>query len=80
VMNFGRKKKMLHWSTPYSDELLYRVLARYHVRSGNTSPKMTTEELFGKRTNRLVWDLLANLNTLLNKMSSYWNADTLIFQ
>lgn len=71
---------MLHWfPTPYPDELLYSVLARYHVWSGNTSPKMTTEELFGKRTVRSVWDLPANLNVLLNQMGSYWDADQLIY-
>ncbi|GAB6513233.1 TPA: TnsD family transposase [Bacillus cereus] len=70
---------MLHWfPTPYPDELLYSVLARYHVWSGNTSPKMTTEELFGKRTVRSVWDLPANLNMLLSQLGSYWDADQLI--
>lgn len=72
--------KMLHWfPTPYPDELLYSVLARYHVWSGNTSPKMTTEELFGKRTVRSVWDLPANLNVLLSQMGTYWDADQLIY-
>lgn len=65
--------------TPYPDELLYSVLARYHVRSGNTSPKMTTEDLFGKRTVRSVWDLPANLNALLDNTGSYWSAEELIF-
>ncbi|MED3089729.1 TnsD family transposase [Bacillus toyonensis] len=70
---------MLHWfPTPYPDELLYSVLARYHVGSGNTSPKMTVEELFGKRTIRSVWDLPANLNSLLNQLGSYWDANQLI--
>ena len=70
---------MLHWfPTPYPDELLYSVLARYHVWSGNTSPKMTVEELFGKRTVRSVWDLPANLNDLLSQLGSYWDADQLI--
>ncbi|WP_162271994.1 TnsD family Tn7-like transposition protein [Cytobacillus oceanisediminis] len=73
-------KKMLHWfPTPYPDELLYSVLARYHVWSGNISPKMTIEELFGKRTVRSVWDLPANINILLNQMGSYCDADQLIF-
>ncbi|MGE7944840.1 TnsD family transposase [Lysinibacillus xylanilyticus] len=71
---------MLNWfPTPYPDELLYSVLARYHVRSGNVSPKMTTEELFGKRTVRAVWDLPANLNTLQSKTGDYWTAEQLIF-
>ncbi|BDH63603.1 TnsD family Tn7-like transposition protein [Ureibacillus massiliensis] len=70
---------MLHWfTTPYPDELLYSVFARYHVRSGNTSPKMAIEELFGKRTVRSVWDLPANLNVLLNQIGSYWNEEKLI--
>ncbi|WP_417898321.1 TnsD family transposase [Bacillus haimaensis] len=70
---------MLHWfPTPYPDELLYSVLARYHVWSGNTSPKMTIGELFGKRTVRSVWDLPANLNALLSELGSYWDADQLI--
>jgi hypothetical protein len=79
-MSSGRMKMVLHWfPTPYPDELLYSILARYHVWSGNTSPKLTTEELFGKRTVRSVWDLPANLNVLLNKLGSYWDADQLIF-
>jgi hypothetical protein len=70
---------MLHWfPTPYPDELLYSVLARYHIRSGNTSPKMTIEDLFGKRTVRSVWDLPANLNALLSQVGPYWNAEDLI--
>ncbi|WP_338028717.1 TniQ family protein [Gloeothece citriformis] len=31
---------------PYPDELLYSILARYHLRSGNNSPKITLKELF----------------------------------
>ncbi|WP_066070811.1 TnsD family Tn7-like transposition protein [Neobacillus soli] len=70
---------MMHWfPTPYPDELLYSVLARYHVWSGNTSPKMTVEELFGKRTVRSVWDLPANLNVLLSQLGSYWSDNQLI--
>lgn len=30
---------------PYEDEVLYSVLARYHVRSGNTSYKATMQDL-----------------------------------
>jgi len=36
--------------TPYPDESLYSVCARYHNRSGNVSPKWTLEELFGVST------------------------------
>ncbi|MGG0940638.1 TnsD family Tn7-like transposition protein [Brevibacillus centrosporus] len=33
--------------TPYPDELMYSVFARYHVRSGNVSFKSTLQDLFG---------------------------------
>lgn len=70
---------MLHWfPTPYPDELLYSVFARYHICSGNISPKMTIEELFGKRTVRSVWDLPANIDALLRQLGPYWNAEELI--
>lgn len=35
--------------TPYSDELLYSTIARYHVLSGNTLYCQTAEDLFGFR-------------------------------
>ncbi|UED69443.1 TnsD family Tn7-like transposition protein [Brevibacillus sp. HD3.3A] len=36
--------------TPYPDETLYSVCARFHSRSGNSSPKWTFQELFGLST------------------------------
>jgi transposase-like protein len=72
---------MLLWfPTPYPDELLYSVFARYHVRSGNTSPKISTEELFGTRTIRSVWDLPANLEILLKRLGPHWTPDDLIMK
>lgn len=41
---------ILQFPTPYPDELLYSVIARYHLRSGNQFWKHTLEDLFGKRT------------------------------
>lgn len=35
-----------YFPVPYPDELLYSVVARYHVRSGNKSFRQTHEELF----------------------------------
>lgn len=70
---------MLLWfPTPYPDELLYSVFARYHVRSGNTSPKMTTEDLFGKRTIRAVWDLPAHLDSFSSQVVGNWEAEEII--
>lgn len=52
--------------TIYPDELLYSVLARYHVWSGNLSPKKTIEELFGIRTITAVADLPSHIDDLAN--------------
>ncbi|MFS0562764.1 TnsD family transposase [Terribacillus sp. 179-K 1B1 HS] len=41
---------IIQFPTPYPDELLYSVIARYHIRSGNVFWKHTVEDLFGKRT------------------------------
>ena len=35
-----------YFPTPYPDELLYSVVARYHIRSGNKSFLQTHQELF----------------------------------
>lgn len=54
--------------TPYPDEVLYSVLARYHVRSGNTSPKATIQELFNSRTVTATVDLPATLRILVQNL------------
>ncbi|MBD2069534.1 TniQ family protein [Leptolyngbya sp. FACHB-671] len=54
---------------PYPDELLYSILARYHIRSGNTSPKLTLQELFGSRTAIATADLPSNLGAVASNLS-----------
>jgi hypothetical protein len=54
--------------TPYPDELLYSILARYHVRSGNISPKTTLLELFGSTTVTATVDLPSHLNALVQNL------------
>lgn len=49
---------------PYPDELLYSVLARYQVRSGNTSPKMTMTEVFGTSSVTAVVDMPSCIDAL----------------
>lgn len=71
---------ILSFPTPYPDELLYSIFARYHIRSGNTLPKITTEELFGKKTIRSVLDLPANLEAFLKELDVPWNVENLIYQ
>lgn len=54
--------------TAYPDELLYSILARYHVRSGNISPKATLRELFGSMTVTATTDLPSHLNALVQNL------------
>jgi hypothetical protein len=54
--------------TPYPDELLYSTIARYHIRSGNISPKITLQELFGSTTTIATPDLPSNLNYLSKQL------------
>jgi hypothetical protein len=54
--------------TAYPDELLYSLIARYHLRSGSISPKVTLQELFGSTTTIATIDLPANLNDLTKRL------------
>lgn len=54
--------------SPYPDELLYSILARYHIRSGNTSFKVTLRELFNVPRNTATADLPCNLDLLVKNL------------
>lgn len=54
---------------PYPDELLYSIIARYHLRSGNTSPKATIEDLFSSRTATAIVDMPCNIDVLCENIS-----------
>ena len=54
--------------TPYPDELLYSVIARYHIRSGNTNAKATLNDLFNSTTVTAVVELPSNINRLLSNL------------
>ncbi|WP_369011828.1 TniQ family protein [Acetivibrio thermocellus] len=43
---------MHFFPTPYPDEILYSVLARYSVRCGITSYQTIMESIFGKCSSR----------------------------
>jgi hypothetical protein len=59
---------MTFFPVPYEDEVLYSALARYHVRSGNTSYKATMKDLFGSTSVTAVMDLPSNIQNLVNNM------------
>lgn len=53
---------------PYKDEILYSTLARYHLRSGNSSYKATMIDLYGDYDVTAVVDLPANIGRLIENM------------
>jgi hypothetical protein len=67
---------------PYPDEILYSILARYHIRSGNTSPKITQQELFKSQDTVATVDLPCNLNYLSEnlKFCSSYTVKDLIYK
>lgn len=54
--------------TAYPDELLYSILARYHIRSGNISFKSTMLELFDTKTVTAIIDMPSGMDTLAKKI------------
>jgi hypothetical protein len=54
---------------PYSDEILYSTLARYYIRSGNRSPKLTQQELFNSNHAIATVDLPSSLEVLAANLS-----------
>ncbi|QNU68082.1 TnsD family transposase [Ruminiclostridium herbifermentans] len=62
---------MNYFPTSYPDELLYSILARYHVRNGNISPKMTLHELFGTNTITAVGDMPSDIDSLVCRIPKH---------
>lgn len=54
--------------TLYKDELLYSAIARYHIRTGNISPKATLDELYNSKTVSAVVELPSNIDNLIDNM------------
>lgn len=59
---------ILQFPTPYPDELLYSVLARYHIRSGNIFLKHTMEDLYGKGTITATAFLPSGIHSLISRL------------
>ncbi|HHY41650.1 MAG TPA: hypothetical protein GX514_02190, partial [Thermoanaerobacterales bacterium] len=72
---------MHFFPTPYKDELLYSVLARYCMRSGNIREIHNFEDLFGTRNCVAVMELATHLDALIRNMpaNTKYTADYFIF-
>ncbi|MDD9267874.1 TnsD family Tn7-like transposition protein [Paenibacillus sp. GCM10023248] len=54
--------------TPYDEELLYSILSRYHVYSGNRSEYRSLYELFGSTTTKATIAFQSQLGSLVSKL------------
>ncbi|MGG3882417.1 TnsD family Tn7-like transposition protein [Brevibacillus panacihumi] len=52
---------------PYPDELLYSVIARYHLRTNNESPKWTFKEIYGTENVIPTIDLPSHLEAVARR-------------
>lgn len=59
--------------TPYRDELIYSVIARYHVYSGNPGHIHTLEDLFNTRGVTSSIEFQGNLDSLIRNLPLYSN-------
>jgi len=62
----------------YEDELLYSVLARYHLRSDNLSTKRTLLDLFGSKTVIATSDIPSSLGVLSERLDGVITPEELI--
>ncbi len=65
---------------PYEDEILYSILARYHLRSGNTSYVTTNQDLYNEGIITSSIDLPSNNNRLVENIPKVfgYTADEII--
>lgn len=64
---------------PYPDEILYSVVARYHLISGNQLTRQTMDELFGLRKKTLSLAIPQNLR-ILSERARMPSADQLLLE
>lgn len=71
---------MAFFPIPHEDELLYSILARYRVYSGNVSLKSTLDDIYGHRNVTAVMDLPSNINRIIANMplGNQYDANELI--
>lgn len=73
---------MNFFPVPYPDEILYSILARYCIRSGNTKDIHNFEDLFGTRNCIASLELPTHLDALIDNMpmGAKYTAEYFIYQ
>lgn len=57
---------------PYPDELLYSMLARYHIRHGNIVVKDTLREVFGNSKLATAYEFPCSIDRLVSNLPMYY--------
>lgn len=77
----GFERMLTFFPKPYPDELLYSIIARYHVWSGNCKMTDTMEQLFDNREERANLFIPKKLQSLAKKTSKFGlDNETLLYE
>jgi len=73
---------MLQFPSPYEDEILYSVIGRYGIRSGNTSHRAILDDVFGSNRFTACVELQPGISNIVSNLpvGSMISANQLIFQ
>jgi len=73
---------IVYFPKPHPDELLYSILARFCVHTGEISPKRILDQLFSDRKVVAVVDLPSHINQLLKNVNDLWptTAEEIIYK
>lgn len=71
---------MAFFPIPYEDELLYSILARYRIHSGNISLKSTLDDIYGNRNITAAMDLPSHIDKIIANLpiGSKYSSEELI--
>lgn len=82
LLKQGDIMTMYFFPTPYEDELLYSILARYCVQSGNLNSIQNFDDMFGTRNVIASIEIQGNLDVLISNMplNASYTSDYFIFK
>lgn len=66
---------MIFFPNMYEDELLYSVIARYHIRSGNISYIHTTQDVYGRKYVESSIYLPSNISNLISNLPKNYKSE-----
>mgnify|MGYP000004653987 CR=1 FL=1 len=73
---------LAYFPTPYSDELLYSLIARYAVHTGQEKQKVVIRDIFDDSSATAIPDLPSHINVFLQKVKNVYQtcSDEILFK